>query len=228
MHERPEFAGDGTGTKRFDASAPSVLVFDVLGEIFDRLRELDLPCALWRILDPSRVSSDVEFRLVVCAGYGPPNWDVVAELQERAPALIITTAYQRAEVEEALRRDLIGYLDAGIERAVLDRAMRGALVRGEAAFPRDAIGAWMRERRSASLARYGDGAGLTRRQRQVVSLIATGATDKEIASSLGIAATTTQKHVTNILRRLRVPNRAAAVAVFAGARGAWQAPAGST
>ncbi|TMB58875.1 MAG: helix-turn-helix transcriptional regulator [Chloroflexi bacterium] len=56
---------------------------------------------------------------------------------------------------------------------------------------------------------------LTPRQRQVITLIARGAADKQIAESLGITTATAQKHVTNLLRRLNVPNRAAAVAVMA-------------
>jgi len=46
-----------------------------------------------------------------------------------------------------------------------------------------------------------------------VALIATGASDKEIGAALGIATATTQKHVARLLKRLDVPNRAAAVAV---------------
>ncbi|MDQ6794715.1 MAG: LuxR C-terminal-related transcriptional regulator, partial [Chloroflexota bacterium] len=41
-----------------------------------------------------------------------------------------------------------------------------------------------------------------------------GAADKEIARTLGITTATAQKHVTNLLRRLHVPNRAAAAAVL--------------
>jgi DNA-binding NarL/FixJ family response regulator len=64
---------------------------------------------------------------------------------------------------------------------------------------------------------------LTPRQHEIVSLIARGATDKEIGAALGIATATAQKHVTNILQRLQVPNRAAAVAATAGLRTAWAA-----
>lgn len=221
MREDVEFAAGGVSTGGVDTAAPNVLIVDVRGDVFDRLRELDMPCALWRSRDPGRISSDIEFQLVVCATYGAPEWDTIQALSLRAPTLIVTSAYQRAELREALRRDLIGYVDLATPPAVFDRAMRGALTRGEVAFPRDAIGEWMRERRLSAGAQDGDGANLTRRQHEIVRLIATGATDKEIAASLGIAPTTAQKHVTNILRRLQVPNRAAAVAI-AGPRGAWQ------
>ena len=53
---------------------------------------------------------------------------------------------------------------------------------------------------------------LTARQRQVLELVAEGLADKEIGERLGIATVTAQKHVTNILERLHVPNRAAAAA----------------
>lgn len=221
MRDELELAAGGAAGQR-DGAAPNVLIADALGEVFDRLRALDAPCVLWRSRDPSRISSDIGFELVVCATYGAPEWETIQALSLKAPTLIVTSAYQRAELREALRRDLIGYLDLAAEPAVFDRAMRGALTRGEVAFPRDAIGEWMRERRLAASEQNGDGASLTRRQHEIVQLIARGATDKEIAASLGIAPTTAQKHVTNILRRLQVPNRAAAVAIAGGFRGAWQ------
>ena len=57
---------------------------------------------------------------------------------------------------------------------------------------------------------------LTPRQREVVMLIARGAADKEIGQALGIATATAQRHVSNVLRRLDVPNRAAAVGAVSG------------
>ena len=222
MRKDVEVVASAAGIGTVDGGAPNVLVVDALGEVFDRLCGLDLPCALWRSRDPSRISSDIGFQVVVCAAYGAPEWTAIQALSLRAPTLIVTAAYQRSELREALHRDLIGYVDLASAPAVFDRAMRGALTRGEVAFPRDAIGEWMRERRFAANAQDGDRASLTRRQHEIVRLIATGATDKEIAASLGIAATTAQKHVTNILRRLHVPNRAAAVAIAGGPRGAWQ------
>ena len=55
---------------------------------------------------------------------------------------------------------------------------------------------------------------LTARQTEIVDLIAGGATDKEIAAALGIRTATAQKHVANLLRRLGVANRAAAVGML--------------
>jgi DNA-binding CsgD family transcriptional regulator len=52
---------------------------------------------------------------------------------------------------------------------------------------------------------------LTRREREVLDLLRTGASDKEIASSLGVSRSTASKHVENILAKMKVSNRTAAV-----------------
>lgn len=199
-----------------EAPAPSnILVVDLLGEVFERLRQMGLPAALWRVLDAHRLTPNLTPQLIVIAAYAPiSEWDVVEQLCVRAPTLLITTTYQRAEAAQALRRGPFGYLDAGIPQPTFDRAVRGALLQGEPAFSRELIGAWMREERQTAGAESRRADGLTGRQRQILALIAQGATDKSIAASLGIAAATAQKHVTNILRRLDVPNRAAAVATM--------------
>ena len=54
---------------------------------------------------------------------------------------------------------------------------------------------------------------LTQRQEQVLSLIAKGKTDKEIAGMLSIACGTVGTHVTMILERLQASSRAHAVAI---------------
>jgi DNA-binding NarL/FixJ family response regulator len=51
---------------------------------------------------------------------------------------------------------------------------------------------------------------LTSRQLSVLALVAQGLADKQIADRLGIAYETVRTHVTAILRKLRVDNRAAA------------------
>jgi DNA-binding NarL/FixJ family response regulator len=52
---------------------------------------------------------------------------------------------------------------------------------------------------------------LTSRQRQLVSLIAAGLTNRQIARHLGLSEHTVRKHVENIFERLQVDSRTAAV-----------------
>jgi two-component system, NarL family, nitrate/nitrite response regulator NarL len=52
---------------------------------------------------------------------------------------------------------------------------------------------------------------LTRREIEVLGLLRTGASDKEIARALGVSRSTASKHVENILKKMKVANRTAAV-----------------
>jgi DNA-binding CsgD family transcriptional regulator len=59
---------------------------------------------------------------------------------------------------------------------------------------------------------------LSRREREVLRLIAAGRSNQEIAESLGITLLTTKTHVAHVFAKLAVPSRAAAAA-YAHRRG---------
>lgn len=191
----------------------SIVVLDPLGTVFGTLRDLSLDSSLWRLVDPRRLPALSGVDLVVYAVYDRVDWAVAKTLSQRAPTLVVATAFSTEDAAKSLDQGLRGYLDASLKIEPLRRAITGAL-NGEPAYSREVTGVWLRARREAALAVVQD-IDLTPRQRQIVALIASGATDKEIGGSLGIATATAQKHVTNILERLHVPNRAAAVAVVA-------------
>lgn len=55
--------------------------------------------------------------------------------------------------------------------------------------------------------------GLTRRQTEVLQLLATGVSERDIARELGISFRTVEKHLENMYRRLGVHIRAQAAAI---------------
>ncbi|AHG41003.1 LuxR family transcriptional regulator [Pseudomonas syringae CC1557] len=55
---------------------------------------------------------------------------------------------------------------------------------------------------------------MTARQKQVLSLVASGKTNKEIAKELGVSPFTVRIHVSSLLKVLGVPTRSAAAAQF--------------
>ena len=66
--------------------------------------------------------------------------------------------------------------------------------------------------RDAVVARTHDQADLTGRQVQLLQLVASGLTNRQIARHLGLSENTVRKHLENIFERLQVTSRAAAVA----------------
>jgi DNA-binding NarL/FixJ family response regulator len=150
--------------------------------------------------------AEISSLLLVVAGTDV-DWSVVAELAHRVDTVVLVNETSRSQARRALAAGATGYLDLSMKDETLKTALL-AVLSGEAAFSRSVIGEWLRSRRTAptSIA----SAQLTPRQRQILQRIADGDTDKQIAEHLGIAVATAHKHVQNLLRRLKVPNRAAA------------------
>ncbi len=156
--------------------------------------------------------AEISSLLLVVAG-SEIDWSVVAELAHRVDTVVLVTQTSRAQARRALAAGASGYLDLSMKDETLKTALL-AVLSGEAAFSRSIIGEWLRSRRAAPTALAS--AELTPRQRQILQRIAHGDTDKQIAEHLGIAVATAHKHVQNVLHRLKVPNRAAAVMIASG------------
>ena len=152
--------------------------------------------------------------LAVFAIYGPTDWK---RLPKCAGALLTVALTMREDPGDATRAraaGAFGLLHIGMSAAALRRALTGAL-NGEPAYSRAAHGVHIKAEWRATAREH---AALTPRQREIVGLIAGGASDREIGGLLGITTSTAQKHVQSLLRRLEVPNRAAAVAVTMSSR----------
>ena len=121
----------------------------------------------------------------------------------------LTTFEDDELVFECLRAGAVGYLlkDAPIDRLVeaiaRGRARRvGAPAVGRVQGARRAVAA-----RRAAAPHAGELAKLSERERDVLRLIARGASNKEIAAALFLAEGTVKNHVTNILAKLEVGDR---------------------
>jgi two-component system nitrate/nitrite response regulator NarL len=189
----------------------AVLVWDEGGKVSDALRRAALSVPLWRVSDRPKKSDLEQVDLAIVALYSRSDWSKVSALIRRTRTVIVSTTSDRSDATRALSSGAFGYLELGLSARALRRAVRGAL-RGEPAYSRTVLGDRIRAELVTSAARATRAQELTPRQREVVALIATGASDKEIGTALGIATATAQKHVTRLLKRLDVPNRAAAVA----------------
>ena len=138
------------------------------------------------------------------------DWARVLCFTALGRTVIVAERPRPADALTTLENGADGYLDAAIDTAALRGAVLGVL-HGELAYGREVIGLSLRSPQRASAPR----STITPRQREILDLIASGATDKEIATAMGLRTTTVQKTVGRLLRRLGVRNRAAAVALRA-------------
>jgi two-component system nitrate/nitrite response regulator NarL len=123
------------------------------------------------------------------------------------------------DVLAAIRAGATGYLRKEISPTGLVRSLRGA-VQGESPLSRDLTALMidaLHAAESTAQAREA-AAGLSAREREVLSHVARGARNKQIAAALTISEFTVKRHVQNILHKLDLPSRRAASS-FYGALG---------
>ncbi len=128
--------------------------------------------------------------------------------------IVMTEALCDAELLEALRAGASGYLLKQSEPSRFGAAVRGVLG-GEASIPRALVGVlvedlYERDRRRHGAERRLD-VTLTTREWQVMDRLRSGLTTDEVAAQLGIAAVTVRRHVSDVVRKLGVADRGAAL-----------------
>jgi two-component system NarL family response regulator len=148
-----------------------------------------------------------------------PGTSGLAMLRELAPRLpstkivMLTVSDDRRDLIEAVRNGAAGYLTKDLSPDALQRAVRG-IRSGDLAMSR-AMAAEVIQHLASATGRSGiDPAqalpGISPREEEVLSLLADGLTDKEIADRLGISPRTVETHVGSLLNKLGVRNRAEA------------------
>ena len=150
-----------------------------------------------------------------------PELDGVAAmrlLRSRVPAakvVVLTSFLEDERLLPAIHAGAAGYMLKNAEPAELARAIRAAVV-GETLI--DPAVASRLVHAIADGPRRLDQESLTRREREVLALIARGRSNKRIAIELGIAEKTVKTHVGHLLAKLGVADRtqAAVLAVREG------------
>ena len=124
--------------------------------------------------------------------------------------VMLTVRDEDEKLFEAIRNGAQGYLLKSIRSQDMLRLLRGA-VRGEAAITPSLGGRMLEEFRRVGQRPAEDptknSAALTARERGVLSLVAAGATDKEIAEKLTISVHTVKSHMRKILAKLHFDRR---------------------
>jgi len=147
---------------------------------------------------------------------GMSGLQLVRELAPRLPAtkiIMLTVSAADRDVLDAVRYGAAGYLTKDVTPESLARAIRAAQT-GELVMPRRLAARLVRRlaRHSApDTQSEGDGAEhLTAREQDVLRLLAEGLSDRDIATALTISTRTVETHVSSVLHKMGVRNRAEA------------------
>ena len=147
--------------------------------------------------------------------------EIAAHVPDTA-VVMLTISSAEGDLFAALRAGASGYLLKDTDPIRLPLALRGVLD-GEAALPRALVARVVEEfriRGGGSWSRVPvlghRPARLTAREWEVLTGLGEGLTTAEISERLFISTVTVRSHVSSILHKLRVPNRASAVRVLRG------------
>jgi len=137
---------------------------------------------------------------------------VLRRLPAGAPPVVVLTTFDTdANVQEALLAGAAGFLLKDAPAAQLVAAVRAA-ASGDAVLSRSvARRVFERLPHQQSVSRSATGEGLTEREQEVLTLIADGCSNAEIAQRLHIVEGTVKTHVARILMKLGVRDRLQAV-----------------
>jgi DNA-binding NarL/FixJ family response regulator len=175
---------------------------EVVGEAEDGLEAL----VKARELVPDLILMDVE--MPGCDGLEATR--LIRRELSAMTIVMLTVHGEEEKLFEAVKNGAQGYLLKNIDSHTMLAMMRG-VVRGEAAITPVLAGRMLEEfRRLSQDTLLQDGeeiVALTHREQEVLSQVATGAADKDIAEALSISLHTVKSHMRNILAKLQVNSR---------------------
>ena len=166
-----------------------------------------------RALDPDLVVMDVEMPVM-------NGVQAVAILQDQVPrakVVMLTVSDSEDYLFDALRNGADGYLLKDLRPDQLYDMLR-SVMRDEAPISPAIAGRLLKELRGhdpairAAASDRGEGPGLTRREIEILQLVADGLSNKEIGTELSITEGTVKNHVHNALEKLHLENRIQAAA----------------
>lgn len=176
---------------------------EVVGEAADGAEALEMVSAAQQQTGPNLERIDVVVMDIEMPGLDGITTTQRLQAQHGPPVLILTTYNTQADVLAAVEAGAKGYLlkDAEPEKlrqAILDTAAGKSTVSSEVAA--HLMTGVQHPRETLSV-----------REIELLKLMATGATNKQLAQSLFISEATVKTHLVHIYRKLNVTNRTAAI-----------------
>ena len=151
-------------------------------------------------------------------------WEIASRLPE-TKIVMLTVSDDDADLREALRSGACGYLLKDMDPTRIPNALRD-VYDGESAIPRRMTAKLLEDFRGTEPRRrnlVGDGAlpgHLTSREWEVLEMLADGLSTNKVAERLFVSSTAVRVHVSSLVKKLGVRDRAEAAELFRARRDA--------
>lgn len=136
---------------------------------------------------------------------------IIKERHPETQVIVLTVCEDERQVLEIVRAGANGYLLKDVEPQVLLQSVKDAASGKSPLHPKIAGTVLQQFGKLAQAVEDNQGTLLTSREREIIQLIAKGATNRTIAKTLFISEKTVKNHVTNIFRKLNAADRTEAV-----------------
>jgi DNA-binding NarL/FixJ family response regulator len=137
---------------------------------------------------------------------GPQAAIAIREMLPKVKIVALTRHAERAYVQQMLQSGATGYVLKQTAAEVLIAAIRA--VAGGGTYLDPAVAGKLVETLGGSRVTAGTSAVLTAREQEVLTMVAYGHTNKEIAMRLGITVKTVETHKANLMQKLGITSRA--------------------
>jgi DNA-binding NarL/FixJ family response regulator len=184
--------------------------FDVVGEASNGRKAIELT---------NDLKPDVCLLDIHMPGGGIAAADEISRSLPDCAVVMLTYSRDDDDLFDSLRAGARGYLLKDMDPDRLGPALHGVLA-GEAALPRSLVSRVLEEfqgrsKRKLFIERQRP-TQLTSREWAVMELLREGLSTEEVAGRLFVAPGTVRVHVSSVLKKLRVPDRASAIRVLSG------------
>ncbi len=149
---------------------------------------------------------DIDLILLDLFMPGMRGMQSIRELRKRSPAtplVVVSACEDIEEMHAVMQSGAMGYIPKSSSSKILRSAVQLVL----------AGGLYYPPQLHAAEVLNPDSPGLTARQREIVGMLSTGLTNKQIARALSISDKTVKAHLSEVFRRLGASNRTQAVHV---------------